>query len=324
MNESQAKIESVASLKEKLEQFGIYPGQPLGGPVEHTDGFFNRAVNNGRTYTDLGKYLDKELPSQLLSFLEIHCQTWADAEALIEERYFIEQMASLKTVNSNLIVYAHAPYLEVPSGEIRPYHFNYLLLKPPLDLVKAEKVREIEPEQFYSFIEALAREKIPYLTVHLSTPGYFLNKDEFSAAREKIKKLARFAQKHGVIIGMETGGATAEQLEKLAQLENVRITWDEEHAILDNLSPDLFPRLLAENKIGLVHLAVPVGGKHNQGELTKATDEQRRRIGTVVKLVGDRNRGVVLAEEAKIIPVMLETTPDIENYEILGDMVEGL
>ena len=312
-------------LRKDLEERGIYAGQPLAGDPSHTQVMWPRP--DGRDYVDLFPYLgpDRELSYDQLSFVELHFQFWEQARDFLDHRFYPEAIAKLKAANPGLIIYGHLPFLEIPPGERQPFRLNYLLLKPPASLIEdcrdqGLEAKEIEPEDFNSLIEAVAASGISYITLHLSSPGFFLDDHEFKIARKKAERVASFAKRVGVAIGIETGGLREDQLRALSQLENVQITWDEEHAMLDGLSHDSLAVLLASDKVGLVHLAVPRERKHNKSPLTRLNSDQRKRIKKVVELVAPKSKSRI-ENGGRPIPMMFETQPPtLENYRIILQM----
>jgi hypothetical protein len=327
-------------LRQKLESMGLYLGQPCAGDPRHTSGLWPRP--EGRTFTDLSEYLGEgegEFPPGQLSMIELHFQINPQAEDFIKEAFFPDLIEKIRGFNPGLMVFAHAPFLAIPPGKPKLLHFDHLLLVPPKALVeegkvKGFKVEEIQPADLFPLIEALEREGISYLTVHLSSPAlagekpgekkyFFLKDEEFQKAQEKVRQLAEYAQAKGVIIGIETGGVTGEQLKILAEMENVQITWDIEHAILDGLTNELAAELLAGGKIGLIHLAVPKEGKHTQSGLDQADAWQKGEIKDLVCLVTQENQKRIRESKAPI-PIMLESLPDLSNYIAMGNLLEGL
>lgn len=308
--------------REIMEARGIYLGLAVVGSDESTLGFWGE-----ENYMKLDKLITKDMvfPGQL-SFLEFHCQTPGHAQELINQKFDPESISQVRDANPQVKIAAHAPFMEFFRADDGSVRFSFLFLRPP-DLLKEEPVdrgkklaQEIEATTFGPLIDSLGERGVSYLTVHVSSPGCSLGDDEFGELREKVGQLAQMAEAKGVTIGMETGGVTEGQVRELAEIGNVQITWDIEHAILDRLSLELFQDLLERDKIGLIHLAVPVEGEHTQGQLTQASDYQKSQIERVLRAVGKKNLGKKEGEE--IIPVMLETWPTRDNLGLIEELTE--
>lgn len=329
-------VKEVKELGEFLARVGLpFVGQPLGQPPDWSEGVWPRGeAERGMTYIDLLKYVAGDLPRGVITFMELHNQVHSlseGEEGLTQEMAYyqegINQLLAGRSEDIKMEIAGHLPFAIFPEqGERQFFKIKHALLCPPAELVKKGLAEKVEPDFYFMEIVAFKKLGVDYLTLHLSTAQSFLSDEEFAEAMKGVETVVEFASVLGVTIGIETGGITEKQMRRLGELSaqkegKLKVTWDGEHTELDGLPVSLLEWLLEKKAVGLVHLAVPVGGKHCQGQLIHLEDNDTgRNIKRMVRLLARGNLKRRKDGEREI-PLMLETEPNFDNYRRLKEIM---
>lgn len=315
--------------QELKTRYGVWIGQAFNGG-ENNQGLWPEETNI---------FTNSYVPGT--TAIELHGQDLKDSQAV---GTWIDKLQATK--EKGVLLTAHAPFLinknRRPGDPLFNFEFALFIDLVPTDsaspIITARRNLTVIHREMIDVINQ-KNTGIDYLTIHAGVPGNKFKKptDEmFRDFKTWIIELANYAKSKGMRIGIETGGLSADQIREISKLhDNLFITWDTGHAILDDLygSDDkdysLFDDLLVAGKIREIHASRVVKQGNNlvdvQGSLSEPFCSLNGQvISTIgwtqavdaIKKVGDYNLRRQY-QSGFVIPVILEHKLDNNAYALI-------